>query len=128
MTVRAAKPLALRSADGFDRVASSMVQLSRAATAQSRPPARPGGTGCRRQDLERLDETVTRLKLPTPLRRSLACTNSIKNMMGKVHRVCRHVKRWREKTDKQLSVCEAGAGSSSSQTLTQRVEHNADAA
>ena len=49
------------------------------------------------QFLEELDEilTVTRLKLPTPLQRSLACTNAIENMMGTVRRVCRNVKRWR---------------------------------
>ena len=29
------------------------------------------------------------------LRRSLACTNSIENVMGTVRRVCRNVKRWR---------------------------------
>jgi putative transposase len=29
------------------------------------------------------------------LRRSLACTNSIENMMATVRRVCRNVKRWR---------------------------------
>jgi hypothetical protein len=36
--------------------------------------------------LEGLDEilTVKRLKLPAKLRRSLACTNSIENMMGTV--------------------------------------------
>jgi putative transposase len=47
--------------------------------------------------LEGLDEmvTVNRLGLPTPLQRSLACTNSIENMMGTVRRVCRNVKRWR---------------------------------
>ena len=47
--------------------------------------------------LEGLDEmlTVNRLGLPTQLRRSLACTNSIENMMGTVRRVCRNVKRWR---------------------------------
>jgi hypothetical protein len=47
--------------------------------------------------LEGLDEmlTVNRLGLPVKLRRSLACTNSIKNMMGTVRRVCRNVKRWR---------------------------------
>jgi putative transposase len=47
--------------------------------------------------------TVNRLKLPARLRRSLACTNSIENMMGTVRRVCRNgftgrldnVKRWR---------------------------------
>jgi putative transposase len=47
--------------------------------------------------LEGLDEmlTVNRLGLPAPLRRSLACTNSIENVMGTVRRVCRNVKRWR---------------------------------
>jgi len=47
--------------------------------------------------LEGLDEmlTVNRLGLPAKLRRSLACTNSIENMMGTVRRVCRNVKRWR---------------------------------
>src|SRR2546426_1901284 len=47
--------------------------------------------------LEGLDEmlTVNRLGLPVKLRRSLACTNSIENMMGTVCRVCRNVKRWR---------------------------------
>jgi putative transposase len=46
--------------------------------------------------LEGLDQilTVTRLGLPTQLRRSLACTNIIENMMGTVRRVCRNVKRW----------------------------------
>ena len=41
--------------------------------------------------LEGLDEmlTVNRLGLPVTLRRSLACTNSIENMMGTVRRVCR---------------------------------------
>jgi len=47
--------------------------------------------------LEGLDEilTVTRLGLPAELRRSLACTNIIENVMGTVRRVCRNVKRWR---------------------------------
>ena len=47
--------------------------------------------------LEGLDEilTVVRLALPTPLRRSLACTNAIENMLGTVRRVSRNVKRWR---------------------------------
>src|SRR5450631_114602 len=47
--------------------------------------------------LEGLDEimTVNRLGLPAQLRRSLACTNSIENLMGTVRRVCRNVKRWR---------------------------------
>ena len=48
--------------------------------------------------LEGLDEmlTVIRLGLPLSLRRSLACTNIIENMMGTIRRVCRHVKRWRD--------------------------------
>src|SRR5437764_113629 len=47
--------------------------------------------------LEGLDEilTVTRLGLPDELRRSLACTNIIENMMGTIRRVSRNVKRWR---------------------------------
>jgi putative transposase len=47
--------------------------------------------------LEGLDEmlTVSRLGLPSQLRRALACTNGIENMMGTVRRVCRNVKRWR---------------------------------
>ena len=47
--------------------------------------------------LEGLDEilTVNRLGVPAKLRRSLACTNSIENMMTTVRRVCRNVKRWR---------------------------------
>ena len=47
--------------------------------------------------LEGIDEilTVTRLRLPAELRRSLACTNIIENMNGTIRRVCRNVKRWR---------------------------------
>ena len=47
--------------------------------------------------VEGLDEilTVTRLGLPKELRRSLACTNIVENMMGTIRRVCRNVKRWR---------------------------------
>jgi putative transposase len=54
----------------------------------------PGASG---SILEGLDEmlTVTRLGLPSQLRRALACTNIIENMMGTVRRVCRNVKRWR---------------------------------
>jgi transposase-like protein len=46
--------------------------------------------------LEGLDEilTVTRLGLPSELRRSLACTNIIENVMGTIRRVSRNVKRW----------------------------------
>jgi len=39
--------------------------------------------------------TVTRLGLPAELRRSLACTNIIENVMGTLRRVCRNVKYWR---------------------------------
>ncbi|MGH7117840.1 MAG: IS256 family transposase [Acetobacteraceae bacterium] len=48
--------------------------------------------------LERVDELlgVVRLKPPPPLRRSLARTNIIENMMGSIRRVCRNVKRWRD--------------------------------
>ena len=48
--------------------------------------------------LEGLDEilTVVRMGLPAELRRSLACTNIIENMMGTIRRVCRNVKRWRD--------------------------------
>jgi putative transposase len=48
--------------------------------------------------LEGMDEllTVVRLKLPMQLRRSLACTNIIENMMGSIRRVCRNVKHWRD--------------------------------
>jgi putative transposase len=53
--------------------------------------------GVSRSLLEGLDEilTVVRLGLPSELRRSLACTNIIENMMGTVRRVSRNVKRWR---------------------------------
>src|SRR5216684_4291822 len=46
--------------------------------------------------LEDIEEilTVTRLGLPDQLRRSLACTNMIENVMSTVRRVCRNVKRW----------------------------------
>jgi putative transposase len=37
--------------------------------------------------------TVSRLGLPAALKRSLACTNSIENMVRTVCRVCRNVKR-----------------------------------
>jgi hypothetical protein len=34
--------------------------------------------------------------LPKELRRSLACTNIVENIVGSVRRVCRNVKRWRD--------------------------------
>jgi putative transposase len=57
----------------------------------------PEARGVAASILEGLDEilTVNRLGLPAQLKRSLACTNSIENMMGTVRRVCRNVKRWR---------------------------------
>ena len=46
---------------------------------------------------EGLEETLTVLKLnlPPSLRRSLATTNSIENLMGSIRRVSRNVKRWK---------------------------------
>jgi transposase-like protein len=57
----------------------------------------PEAPGAATSILEGLDEmlTVSRLRLPAPLRRSLACTNAIENMMGTVRRVSGNVKRWR---------------------------------
>src|SRR5262245_17369405 len=102
--------------------------------------------------LEGLDEilTVVRLKLPMPLRRSLACTNVIENMMGTVRRVSRNVKRWRNaamalrwtaagmmeaskgfrrlKAHKYLTVLRAALAAHQSNYVTQRVDRNADAA
>ena len=51
---------------------------------------RQGNLGVAASILEGLDEmlTVSRLGLPAKLRRSLACTNSIENMIGTVRRVC----------------------------------------
>ncbi len=58
----------------------------------------PRAPGTSAAILEGLDEilTVIRLGLPRQLRRSLACTNIIENVMGSVRRVCRNVKRWRD--------------------------------
>ncbi len=46
---------------------------------------------------EGLEETLTvvKLDLPLALRRSLATTNSIENLVGSIRRVSRNVKRWR---------------------------------
>ena len=64
---------------------------------QSRPPSRTGLERRYCSILEGINEmlTVTRLGLPCELRRSLACTNIIENVMGTVRRVCRNVKYWR---------------------------------
>ena len=102
--------------------------------------------------LEGLDEmlTVNRLGLPASLRRSLACTNSIENMMGTVRRVCRNVKRWRNaamalrwtaagmleaakgfrrlKACKLLPVLRAALAAHQSKHVTRPVEDNANAA
>lgn len=102
--------------------------------------------------LEGLDEmlTVNRLGLPASLRRSLACTNAIENMMGTVRRVCRNVKRWRNaamalrwtaaamleaakgfrrlKAHKHLPVLRAALAAHQSKHVTPRVEDTADAA
>lgn len=47
---------------------------------------------------EGLDETLTVLKLDLPpqLRRSLATTNAIENLMSSIRKVSRNVKRWRD--------------------------------
>ena len=64
---------------------------------QSCPTAGTDAPGVSASILEGLDEilTVTRLGLPKELRRALACTNMMENVMGTVRRVCRNVKRWR---------------------------------
>ena len=69
----------------------------------------PEARGVAASILEGLDEmlTVNRLGLPTPLRRSLACTNAIENMMGTVRCVCRNVKRW-QNVDMALRWTAAG--------------------
>jgi len=103
--------------------------------------------------LEGIDEmlTVNRLGLPAQLRRSLACTNSIENVMGTVRRVCRNVKRWRNasmalrwtaagmmeatkgfrrlKAHKQLPILKAAlAALQAKQTTKQNLEENLQAA
>ena len=57
----------------------------------------PDWNGVSASILEGINEmlTVTRLGLPCELRRSLACTNIIENVMGTVGKVCRNVKYWR---------------------------------
>jgi transposase-like protein len=103
--------------------------------------------------LEGIDEmlTVNRLGLPAQLRRSLACTNSIENVMGTVRRVCRNVKRWRNasmalrwtaagmmeatkgfrrlKAHKQLPILKAAlAALQAKQSTKQKLEENLQAA
>ena len=102
--------------------------------------------------LEGLDEilTVSRLGLPPELRRSLACTNSIENMMGTIRRVCRNVKNWQSATMalrwtaagmmeaakgfrrlnacKQLPILRAALAAHQAKHVSQRIENVADAA
>jgi putative transposase len=69
----------------------------------------PEARGVAASILEGLNEmlTVNRLGLPAQLRRSLACTNGIENMLGTVRRVCRNVKRW-QNVDMALRWTAAG--------------------
>jgi len=91
--LHAAVRRALRQAwelDDAEKAEKLLRNLSRTLERQA-----PGVAG---SILEGLDEilTVVRLGLPKELRRSLACTNIIENIMGSVRRVCRNVKRWRD--------------------------------
>ena len=113
----------------------------------------PEARGVAASILEGLDEmlTVNRLGLPAQLRRSLACTNSIENMMGTVRRVCRNVKRWhnadmalrwtaagmmeaakgfrRLKAHKQLPILKAALAAHQDKQMTkQKLEENLQAA
>lgn len=83
---------ALRQAwemDDADKAEKLLRNLARRLESQA-----PGVAG---SILEGINEilTVSRLGLPDDLRRSLACTNIIENMMGTIRRVSRNVKRWR---------------------------------
>ena len=84
---------ALRQAWELDDAAKAEKLLRNLARTLERQA--PGVSGA---IVEGLDEilTVVRLGLPKELRRSLACTNIIENVMGSVRRVCRNVKRWRD--------------------------------
>ncbi len=91
-TLQASARRVLRQAwelDDADRAEKMIRNLARRLE-QDRP-------GIAASILEGLDEmlTVVRLKLPMPLRRSLACTNIAENMMGTIRRVTHNVKRWR---------------------------------
>src|SRR5262249_60954456 len=139
------------------RAQGSVWHLGGPKNAAGLPPIPPprldrGPPGVAASFLEGLEEIlpITRLKLPTPLRRSLACTNAIENMMGTVRSVCRNVKRWRNaamalrwtaagmleatkgfrrlKAHKHLPVLRAALAAHQCKYVTQQVEHNADAA
>src|SRR5215204_539079 len=91
--LRAAVRRALRQAWDLDDAAKAERLLR--SLARTLEPRAPGAAAA---ILEGLDEilTVVRLGLPRQLRRSLACTNIVENIMGSVRRVCRNVKRWRD--------------------------------
>ncbi len=140
---------ALRQAwelDDADKAERLLRNLARRLEQEARP-------GVAASILEGLDEmlTVNRLGLPAQLRRSLACTNSIENMMGTVRRVCSNVKRWRNaamalrwtaagmleaakgfrrlKAHKQLPILKAAlAAHHAKHTTKQKLEHNLKAA
>jgi putative transposase len=78
--------------DDFDKAERLLLNLARRLEHEAPGVATSIGEGT--------DEilTVNRLGLLAELRRSLACTNSIENMMGTVRRVCCNVKRWRDAT------------------------------
>jgi hypothetical protein len=75
--------------------------------------------------LEWLDEMLTVSRRGLPVRRSLAWTNSIENMMGTVRRVCRNVKRWRNAA---MPLRWTAAAFNTSAYVSKLVEHRADAA
>jgi putative transposase len=86
------------------RVLREAYKSTNAATARKRLRAlaswleRNGEESAAASVREGLEETLTVMKLllPTTLRRSLATTNAIENMLGTVRRVSRNVKRWRD--------------------------------
>src|SRR5215204_135560 len=91
--LRAAVRRALRQAWDLDDAAKAERLLR--SLARTLEPRAPGAAAA---ILEGLDEilTVVRLGLPRQLRRSLACTNIVENIMGSVRRVCRNARRWRD--------------------------------
>jgi len=91
--LRAPVRRALRQAWELDDAAKAERPLRN--LARTLEPRAPGAAA---SILEELDEilTVVRLGLPRELRRSLACTNIVENVLGSVRRVSRDVKRWRD--------------------------------
>jgi hypothetical protein len=117
------------------RIIADIGDGSEAATANAQPPAPRGlprplltkpsaslrnlarrldqeAPGVAANILEGLDEmlTVNRLGLPAKLRRSLACTDSIENVMGTVRRVCRNVKQAKCRDGTALDRCRLVGG------------------